>query len=453
MFLNSQSPEDDRRSSTERNPTVQFPLASDENLQLLEDEGYGNNIYNETGETIKPTKIEPDVYFAFFMIGVSCLAPYFVFMVTLSFLTPLIKRDDALKSTPNIIITCSTLTSFIAQALLSRRSLKIEPRKTIAGTLLFIVIIFIIMGIFSLISAMPTRVYFTFLVVFNILTSLAGAAMQFVSFKLTAAYGIFYSQAINTGQGISGIFPPLVQFISIASSGKSPDDLEMFDGQAVMIFFLVSAIIVFGSFLSQRPLNRGRGELREDNSASNLYSGAGVLQPSQNYWSWNALKKLGALGFAISFVFIVTLSIFPVVTSTVCPVSKTYSRYFVPAHIMAFNLADLTGRALVSLRRLRCTNVTHLAIASISRLGFMLAFALCNVGCKGAIIPSDAFFFLVIILFGISNGWVTSCCFLAVPGKVKDGIDESMGLMSVLLCFGLVIGSAISFIISEILDV
>lgn len=148
-----------------------------------------------------------------------------------------------------------------------------------------------------------------------------------------------------------------------------------------------------------------------------------------------------------------------------------YSRFFVPGHILAFNAGDLIGRAITRIEYAQCFKPRVLVIASIGRIAFLVPFTLCNIACRGAIIPSDAFFFIVLILFGLSNGvsvciasslwnididvqWITTCSFLAVPKKVfGSGVDEAMGMMSILLCFGLVLGSGISFAVSAILGV
>ncbi|SJX60562.1 related to Inhibitor-sensitive equilibrative nucleoside transporter 1 [Sporisorium reilianum f. sp. reilianum] len=184
---------------------------------------------------------------------------------------------------------------------------------------------------------------------------------------------------------------------------------------------------------------------------------------------------------AVAFVFVVTLSIFPALTSAVQSVYTGTSRsssldltspqLFVPFHFFLFNLSDLLGRTLPSvvpaslIRRARA-----LVSLSLLRALFVPLFMACNVvstsqrtGPIGAaaaegwlarlVQSSDAPFFALMLLLGFSNGLVSTCIMISGPSRSKlvnsKGASEgplAATLLSFWLCVGLAVGSGLSFL-------
>lgn len=111
-------------------------------------------------------------------------------------------------------------------------------------------------------------------------------------------------------------------------------------------------------------------------------------------------------------------------------------------------MGDLAGR-LVTLGPL---NLRHrpvaLFVVAIARAGFLPMYLLCNILGKGAVVKSDVFYlFGVQFLFGLSNGWLGSCCMMAAGEYVDDGEREAAGgFMAINLVGGLTAGSLLSFV-------
>lgn len=190
---------------------------------------------------------------------------------------------------------------------------------------------------------------------------------------------------------------------------------------------------------------------------------------------------------AVAFIFVVTLSIFPALTSSVQSVytgSKksgshtidlTSPQLFVPFHFFLFNLSDLLGRSLPSLLpAIPIRNAKALFSLSVLRSLFIPLFMACNVVSTSqrtepvphsiaesgrqtwlakVLQSSDAPFFALMLLLGLSNGLISTCIMIAGPSRSRlvnsKGASEgplAATLLSFWLCVGLAVGSGLSFL-------
>lgn len=193
--------------------------------------------------------------------------------------------------------------------------------------------------------------------------------------------------------------------------------------------------------------------------------------------------------FAVAFVFVVTLSLFPALTSAVqsvytgssykgsSSVDLTSPQLFVPFHFLLFNVSDLLGRTLPSITSaFFLRKAAALVSLSLLRAIFIPLFTACNVvstsqrtgpisqtidqpeahahGWLASVLQSsDAPFFGLTLLLGFSNGLVSTCIMIAGPTRSKlinrKGASEgplAATLLSFWLCVGLAIGSGLSFL-------
>ncbi|SOV08173.1 related to Inhibitor-sensitive equilibrative nucleoside transporter 1 [Ustilago sp. UG-2017a] len=190
---------------------------------------------------------------------------------------------------------------------------------------------------------------------------------------------------------------------------------------------------------------------------------------------------------AVAFVFVVTLSNFPALTSSVqsvytgatksgsSPVDLTSPQLFVPFHFFLFNLSDLLGRTLPSVvPAALIRKAKALFSLSLLRSLFVPLFMACNVvstsqrtgpvsrasnggqpdgWLAGLMQSNDAPFFGLMLLLGFSNGLVSTCIMISGPSRSKlvnsKGASEgplAATLLSFWLCVGLAIGSGLSFL-------
>jgi equilibrative nucleoside transporter 1/2/3 len=167
--------------------------------------------------------------------------------------------------------------------------------------------------------------------------------------------------------------------------------------------------------------------------------------------------RIRILVFAVGFVFAVTLSVYPSITASIKSTVKDENKnkfqqdyLFIPLHFLIFNLGDWLGRFLPSLQFFIINDSVKLARMSIARIIFLPLFLMCNVnvGSNGIfplIINSDLIYFLILLPFAITNGYISSLTMMAAPQVEGVAKDFAGTIMSFGLVLGLVLGSIFSF--------
>jgi len=117
---------------------------------------------------------------------------------------------------------------------------------------------------------------------------------------------------------------------------------------------------------------------------------------------------------------------------------------FIATHFFVFNAADLIGRTApgISPRYFTIYNPRILATLAFLRLLFWPLFWACNVSGRGPWLPifGDITFFFILVLFGLSNGWVATCLMMEGPMYVPvHEREQANSLLSFCLCIGFVI--------------
>jgi equilibrative nucleoside transporter 1/2/3 len=101
---------------------------------------------------------------------------------------------------------------------------------------------------------------------------------------------------------------------------------------------------------------------------------------------------------------------------------------FIPIGFLLWNLGDLAGRVICGWEKYTVLGRPKvLAVASIARLIFLPLYAMCNVKGQGSVVDSDMFYWLVQLLFGVTNGWVGSNVMMATPTWVGEDEREASG--------------------------
>ncbi|KAG8913236.1 hypothetical protein FRC01_004654, partial [Tulasnella sp. 417] len=166
---------------------------------------------------------------------------------------------------------------------------------------------------------------------------------------------------------------------------------------------------------------------------------------------------------AVGYVFIVTLAIFPPITASirstnpVPPFDSGRISIFSPIlftslHFLVFNIGDYVGRAICSNPRIHISSGRRLLTLSALRTIFIPLFLACNVQRPSAtpsvtsppLINSDFLFFLILLVFGISNGFVGTMCMIAAssPSHNSRLKKEQVEIAATLAQFSLVGGLA-----------
>lgn len=137
----------------------------------------------------------------------------------------------------------------------------------------------------------------------------------------------------------------------------------------------------------------------------------------------------------------------------------THPLLFSAVHFLVFGSGDFLGRYLCSVPRLLVWSGRRLLTLSLARTCFVPLFLLCNVqrpstlsAAASPFINSDFIFMLIMLAFGVSNGYVSSLCMMAAPSlehnprlSRRDDIDVAATVASFCLVGGLALGSIASF--------
>ena len=130
---------------------------------------------------------------------------------------------------------------------------------------------------------------------------------------------------------------------------------------------------------------------------------------------------------------------------------------FSAVHFLVFNVGDLLGRHLCSFPRLLTWSPRLLLAFSFGHTLFVPLFLACNLRLPSspsgpAMINSDILFFLILLAFGTSNGYVSSLCLMATSSEEhntglrgKEDVDTAATIGVFCLVGGLAVGSIASF--------
>lgn len=185
-------------------------------------------------------------------------------------------------------------------------------------------------------------------------------------------------------------------------------------------------------------------------------------------------------------------SVFPPITTSIMPTSPTFNPLIFNAlHFLLFNVGDLAGRYLCAIPKFTTWSSRRLLVLSLLRTLFVPLFLLCNLqpptatpapfpapgvppttdlpslllrqvadlsfSAPSPVINSDFLFFVIVLVFGCSNGYVSSMCMMAAPNEEhnhrlrkrgpsgRSDVDVAATTANFCLIGGLVVGSASSF--------
>jgi equilibrative nucleoside transporter 1/2/3 len=150
---------------------------------------------------------------------------------------------------------------------------------------------------------------------------------------------------------------------------------------------------------------------------------------------------------------------FPVFTSKILSVNDgpDANMLFHPAAFIAlafffWNIGDLGGRLATALPFSLGDRPALLFLLSVLRAAYIPLYLLCNIGGRGAIVSSDAFYLIIVqLIFGMTNGWLGASYMMAAGGYVEDEERAAAGgFMGLCLVIGLTTGSFLSFTVAGV---
>ena len=357
---------------------------------------------------------------------------------------------------PSFIVSTSTFTNLITMMLLSFRQRRASYSQRITVSLLLNIGAFILLTISTItFRSVPPEFYFAFLMIIVFTASLASGLCQNGVFAYVAGFGdTKYTQGIMTGQAVAGVLPCLAQIFSVLSVPEREQGAKRESSKSAFIYFMTSvgmSLLALGAFLI---LIRRQGE------GKRIVRGVDSVEADEELERnvvglWGLFKKLKWLSLAV-FTCLGLTMVYPIFTqqiTSVRPFNSTTSRLFQPAcfiplGFLLWNTGDLAGRLSTLIPALNATHRPRLLfLLALLRVVFIPLYELCNIRGHGAVVPSDAFYLLVVQFgFGVSNGYIGSECMMGTAEWVEENEREAAGgFMSLMLVGGLSVGSLLSF--------
>ena len=433
------------------------------------------------------------IYTVFLLIGISMLwawnglmaaSPYFQLRFRSS--KPILSSFQAAELS---VSTVANLGSVFILTKLQAKDDKTYPRR-IFNSLVVNIVMFALLAISTrLFLDVSAAVYLGFLMVIVFCTSLATGFMQNGAFAFVAGYQRSeYMQSIMFGQAVAGVLPPIAQMVTVLSAGEA--GRENAGGQdsstSAFSYFLtavgVSALTLLAFFylmLNHKPVRRTQvvttipAEYTEEDTDSTFTPTVDASpsnnNPSRTKRSVPLLYLARRLFYPASAVFLtfgITM-VFPVFTQETAtthqdPVPPLLrDAAFIPLALLIWNFGDLVGRLIpLSSSLSLASRPKILLVLSLFRVVFIPLYLICNINPpeaspqaaslkRGTAMP-DAFYLLIVQLpFGLSNGYVGSCCMMGSSSCVEEGEQEAAGsFMGLCLVAGLAVGSFCSFFVS-----
>ncbi|WWD15728.1 hypothetical protein CI109_100150 [Kwoniella shandongensis] len=421
------------------------------------------------------------VYLCFWALGAGVLMSWNALICTfpllISFFPP---ESSARSSLASVLATSYCFGNLFFLGLAQRQVGQTPPSARLRWSLLLILITSLVLT-FPLLPlifpTLPPSILFPALIATTIILSLSTAYLQSSVFALSSLWGSNQVIAVMSGQGgiavlVSGVqsFLAILSATSSSSPPRGGNEEEQVSKLAGVGLWALGSIGIVGclfahNYLVKHPeyeavLNPAIASPQDED----LTLGVGAVVGKEESKTRKVFRKNALLETAVAWVFVVTLSVFPPVTTKILSTHHPVPRLlqpdvFIPLHFLIFNIGDYLGRTyLPSISFLLLTSHSHILLASFARTLFVPLLFACNVTPRSIdsvpVINSDLAYFGIILFFGITNGYIGSLCMIVAsspalnPKLEEDEKDVAGTLASFCLVAGLAGGSLSSFAVT-----
>lgn len=246
------------------------------------------------------------------------------------------------------------------------------------------------------------------------------------------------------------------------TTDNTPDEASI--SRSAFLYFLSAFIITTASLVGRVVVVKLPFYRRQMNIGSLIEEETEVtVEAEEPVKVLDIVRKSSGLIFTVGYIFIITLMLFPSITSLIKSVRnnpKERSRFFdddifVAFHFLLFNVGDWVGRIMPISRYFQIFQVKYLSLLSFSRTVFIPLFLVCNVIVSDTrslpvIINSDFLYFVLIWIFAVTNGWICSLAMMSAPQlkSIHSNAEKAMvgSVMSFSLIAGLALGGCLSFV-------
>ncbi|XP_060593578.1 equilibrative nucleoside transporter 3-like [Ruditapes philippinarum] len=414
------------------------------------------------------------VYLIFYLLGLGSLAPWNFFITASEYFKYKLRNTTQLDDEyldPNFetelqamfesyLVVANTVPNlafnFITALIIQRVCLK---TRMIFSLVLIILMFMVTVSLVEMDTDTWQTTFFSITLVTAVLISSGGSILGASLFGLASLFPSQYVQATMTGQAMGGIFAAVANLVTLAIGSHVIDSGLVFFMFAV--FMAVLTLVGYGclyclSYSKYHILEIGNTISVDVNSHGD---DIGFVVPDHgcSYYS-HIFRKIWKEGISVCLVFLVTLSCFPAIASSIVSVVKIptpWSEKYFSALVcfLLFNCGDWSGRSVAgSIHWPRYGQSSLLLMFSVLRVVFIPLLMFCNVQPRTSHIwfNSDIYPVVFILLLGLTNGYFGTLAMMYGPRRVSADKAESTGaMMSSFLTTGLVSGSLIAILLMK----
>ncbi|EGZ21422.1 hypothetical protein PHYSODRAFT_313617 [Phytophthora sojae] len=436
------------------------------------------------------------VFAIFFFIGIGSSLPWNVFITAQAYFQRRLagtSYEDSFLNWFSMAFNVSTL-----MTMLIRTAVIAERMAGAVRTVFFSLIV--IMGVIFVHCAWTRMPEFNGYSFFHttmmsiLLVACASTLMQEGLLRIVATFPPQYTQAVVSGQSFAGLAVSLSNFV-ILWAGE--DDTRLFHGlhanadlcaflYFVLVFITLVLCLLAFAVLTRMALFRhyqsvdhpGHHQKEYFDDASSEAETVDTLNPSPRKRlldeedggegggeskadMMEVAFKIRSYAAATFFIFIVTLGVFPGITSAIKSVHPDkglfFDKLFTPFTLILFNTSDFVAR--LSASWWPELGQKKVLLASLARLVFFPLLMLCNLQNKShevittVLFRSDALAMLFMAGCAFSNGLLCTLAFMEYPNLLRKNAEKELGgsIIFFVLSIGLTAGSLMSFVLRAML--
>jgi len=446
------------------------PLSQSPHVHFEENKGEDGPVHLPSPLLEQREQTSERIRWIYFTFGAAVLLPWNVLITAIPFFLSRLVGSDLLSAFSSYLSITFTLANFAFLAHATATSQQSSPsRRTRVATASLALLTLCLT--FSTSIPSSASAFFTFVLVIAIAQACAGSYLQTATVATASLFGSKAMQAMMAGHAFVGVVVSAVQLLSTMASVRAASvyvdyDAKSAEARAAALFFGLSTLFLICTLGAQAWLVRlpeYRDVVVSIEQTKNTDLPGIVPAPEEKGRVLRVAKMNVEYEFAVAYVLIVTLAVFPPITTSIMPTSPSFNPLvFNALHFLLFNVGDLAGRCLCVVPKFTTWSSRRLVILSLLRTLFIPLFLLCNLQPPTAtppalllvsspIINSDILFFTILLAFGFSNGYVSSMCMMAAPNEEhnprlrRSDVDIAATTANFCLIGGLVVGSIASF--------
>ncbi|XP_022673486.1 equilibrative nucleoside transporter 1-like isoform X2 [Varroa destructor] len=433
-------------------------------------------IYNVQEKSLsgaeRATKAPNDPYgfvtFTVFLLGIGSLLPWNFFITATDYWNYKFRNPDLPKNSTETTALQKSFSSYLAIAsklpfilfLVVNTMIveKIRCALRIGYCLAGCIILFIVTA--TLVKVNTDHYQKEFLaatLITVVLINVAGGFLQGGGTGMAGTFPAKYMTVNVLGQAVGGVFATLCQLACLLHDTSPTDAAFLYFSIAtvVLVFTLMCFLLLVNMKFYDYYIN--------GDSVASPSSSEPKVQSKPSTPLWTIFKSGWKFHVSTISIFWVTLAVFPAVTALIRSSnadsgSALTTTLFVPlACFVTFNFTDLFGRLLARFLPISSTNANWLLMMAVGRVVFVPLLIVCNVAPTSRVLTNVIFqhdwqYIIIMVLFGLSNGYITTLALTYASKCCAEEYQEVAGSLAALfLGLGLALGSVTSYLTIQLL--